>query len=493
MRTNNLFNPKKLLLLFLVGTVGLTGCKKFLDINENPNNPDTATPTLLLPTVQAAVGQVVGNGFQVYGNFYAQYWTQNPTSSQYKSTDQYNVGNASFDRPWLTLYRTALINSQLIINNEDAGNEYIKGMAYIMKAYAFQLATDAFGDVPYTEALQGNQYGQPKYDSQEAVYDAIFDNIDKGIALLNTSKSTSPGEQDMLFKGDITKWKAFANTLKLRAYLRLVNVNEAKAKAGITALYANSPTFLTTDASIAYSTTGGNENPFYNESVALGRVQNAVASSTAVDNFKKNNDKRVSRFYSLVEGQTALYSIPQGAYNNPAVLKVVSIPSALVGGDANNGASATAPVKLMSAAESKFLQAEAVARGYAGGTVDALFQEGINASFAATGLTPADASAYYTTAPDAKPALDAAGTVEAKVKAIVTQKYYAMCGFQGFEAWSDYRRTGYPSFIMPSQASVIGAGRMPERLLYPSSEATSNLSFPGNQPIYAPLWWAKAK
>ncbi|WP_432709317.1 SusD/RagB family nutrient-binding outer membrane lipoprotein [Pedobacter sp.] len=491
MRTSNIFNSKNLLLLLLVGTIGLTGCKKSLDINENPNNPDSASPSLLLPTVQAAVGQLVGNSFQVYGNLWGQYWTQSPNSSQYRAIDQYNITNSSFDRPWLTLYRSALINAELIINTQGAGLEHTKGMAYLLKAYSFQLATDAFGDIPLTEALKGSEFGQPKYDAQALVYDSLFSYIDKGTALLNTSISSSPGEQDMIFSGDVNRWKAFANTLKLRAYLRIAQVDPSKAKAGIVALYATNPTFITSDAAIKYSTTGGNQNPLYNEMVALSSTQNLVASSTAVSAFNRNNDKRVSKFYDLVEGQTVLNSIGQGTYGQSGVEKIVSIPSSLVGGNASVGASATAPVKLISVAESFFLQAEAVARGWAAGDVNTLVQQGITASFVATGLTAADASAYYAAAPDAKEALDLALTAEAKIKVIITQKYYAMCGFQGFEAWTEYRRTGYPDFLVTSAASVIGAGRLPERMVYPNSEATSNLSFPGNVAVYTPMWWAK--
>ena len=474
----------------MVGTIGVTGCKKFLDINENPNNPDSAAPTLLLPTVQAAVGQIVGNSFQVYGNIWGQYWTQSPNSSQYKTIDQYNVTNTAFDRPWLTLYRNALINAELIINSQGSSLEHTKGMAYIMKAYAFQLTTDAFGDVPLTEALKGNSYGQPKYDKQAMVYDSIFNFIDKGTALFNTANSATPGEQDLVFQGDVNKWKAFANTLKLKAYLRLVKVDEAKAKAGIAALYATNPTFVGQDAIIKYSTTGGNENPLYNEMVALGRTQNLVASSTAVNALRKTATKD---WLNLRPGRrsTELNSITQGSYAASGVAKIVSIPSSLVGGNANSGGSATAPVKLISAAESYFLQAEAVARGYASGDVAALVQQGITASFTATGLTAADAAAYYATAQDAKAALDLAVSAEAKVKVIITQKYFAMCGFQGFEAWTEYRRTGYPDFLITSVASVLGEGRLPKRLLYPNSEATSNLSFPGNVPLYTPVWWNK--
>ncbi len=491
MRTKNIFNPKMIVLLFLVGALGLSGCKKFLDINQNPNNPDSANPALLLPTVEAAVGQIVGNSFQVYGGIFSQYWTQSPNSSQYKVYDQYALTNTAFDRSWLILYRNALVNADLIIKSQGNSLEYTKGIAYVLKAYSYQLTTDAFGDVPLSEALKGNSFGSPKYDTQEVVYDSIFNYIDKGVALLNTTNSASPGAQDIVFQGDVPSWKAFANTLKLRAYLRLTKINAAKAEAGIRAIYASSPTFLTKDAAIKYSTTGGNENPLYNEMVALSRTQNLVASSTAVTAFKNNNDPRLAKFYDLVPGQTVLNSIVQGTFAASGVAKTVSIPSTLVGGNAANSGSATAPVKLISLSESNFLQAEAAARGWGSGDVATLFKLGITNSFIATGLTAANADTYYAAAPDALAAITTALTTEAKVKAIITQKYYAMCGFQGFEAWTEYRRTGYPNFLIISKASTLGAGRIPLRFLYPNSEITSNLNFPGSVTAFTPVWWGK--
>lgn len=225
--------------------------------------------------------------------------------------------------------------------------------------------------------------------------------------------------------------------------------------------------------------------------LALGKVQNLVASSTAVNAFTRNSDKRLPKFYDLVDGQTTLNSIVQGSFAASGVAKVVSIPSTLTGGNAANSGSATAPVKLISASESAFLQAEAVARNYASGTVSNLLTTGVRASFVATGLTANDADAYLAAAPDGQAALSAATTSEALVKVIITQKYYAMCGTQGFEAWSEYRRTGYPDFLITSVGSNIGAGRTPLRLLYSSAESTSNLNFPGNIVIYTPVWWDK--
>lgn len=485
-------NLKQAIFIGLVVAAGFTGCKKYLDVNQNPNNPDNADPVLLLPTTQAALSQVVGNSFQIFGNIWAQYWTQSPLSSQYKSIDQYNPTTTAFDNSWLNLYRVALVNADLITKSTEPQLENTKGIAYLMKAYAFQLATDAFGDVPVAQALQGSAFPNPKYDAQQAVYDSIFVYINKAMPLLNTTTAVSPGNQDMIFQGDMTKWVAFANTLKLRAYLRLSKANAAKAQAGIQALYATSPAFLTVDASIQYTSTGGNENPLYNEmaSPTLGKVQNIVASSTVVNAFIANNDPRLAKFFTLFIDKVAptdsLESIPQGSYVANATKKV-SPPSPLVGGKADDPTSATAPVKLISAAESYFLQAEAVARGWATGNVTTLYTAGITASFTATGA--GDPTTYIATAPAGLQALTTAVTVNDKVKAIITQKYFAMCGFQGFEAWTEWRRTGYPTFFVTSAASILPAGQMPLRMRYPNSELVSNSSYPGTVALNLPVWW----
>lgn len=491
MKTRYLYIPKELLALLIIGLMTFSGCKKFLDVNENPNNPSTATPVLLLPTVEAAVGQLVGNNYQIYGNIWAQYWTQSPSSSQYRSLEQYNVTNTAFDRPWLITYRNALQNAQTIINSNTPNNERIRGMAYILKAYTVQLTTDAYGDIPLSEALNASEFGSPKYDAQAVVYDSIFRYIDLGLADLGAANATDPGEQDLIFQGDVALWTAFANTLKLRAYLRLSQVDAPKAQAGVAALFNSGATFLNQDASIEYSTTGGNENPLYNEMVGLGRTQNLVASGTAVRQFIRNNDPRLQEYYDVFPdpspaADTVAY-IPQGSYRANSG-KNVSSPSALVGGNAVDPASAVSPVKLISAAESYFLQAEAVARGWGGsaGNLTTLFNSGIQASFDAAGI-PSAAGTYIATAPDAK----LPGTSGGNIRAIITQKYYAMCGFQGFEAWTEWRRTGYPEFLVTSAASIIGAGRMPLRMLYPNTEVTTNLNYPGTIPVYEPVWWDK--
>lgn len=485
MKIKNIINTRNAFLMLLVGTLSLTGCKKLLDVNENPNFPDNATPNLLLPTVEASLGQLVGNSFQIYGNIWAQYWTQRPSASQYRTFDQYNVQGTTFDRSWVIIYRNALQNAQTIITSTTANSDKTKAIAYLLKAYTYQVATDAFGDIPLTDALQAESIRSPRYDKQSVVYDSIFNYIDKGLALAKND-GLSPGEQDMIFQGDMSKWTAFGNTLKLKAYLRLAKIDAAKASAGIAALQAANATYLAEDAEIQYTTTGGNQNPLYNEMIALGSTQNLGASGTAVEEFKKNSDLRAFQFYSLTAGVTdSIAYIAQGTSNLSAnAKKIVSTPSPLVGGDVLNPLSAVATVKLISASESAFLQAEAVARGWASGNVKSLFESGILASFTAANIA-GQAANYITTAPDAILPAD----LEGKIRAIIVQKYYAMCGTQGFEAWTEFRRTGYPTFIKPSAASVLPAGLMPLRFLYPNSEATSNSNYPGTVPLTQAVWW----
>lgn len=473
----------------------ITGCSKFLDVNDNPNNPGSSSPDLLLPTTQVSLGIAVGNSLQIYGNVLGQYWTQNPSSSQYKSIEQYAFTNSNFNYPWMFLYGDALVNLQLIINNDngtDQDQQYV-AIAYILKAYGLQLATDAFGDVPNSGALKGTGESSPTYDKQQSIYDSIFKFIEKGKSLMDPNSEYLPGSQDLVFGGDMDKWAAFANTLELRAYMRLSQVDEAKAKAGVAKLFASKAVFLNEDAELQYSTTGGNQNPLYINMVGLGKTQNVVASGTVIKAFKRNNDPRMFALYVKLSGRDTIAYIAQGDYNateknadGEDVAKKVSPPSSLVAGNAQDDKSAVAPVLLISASESYFLQAEAAARGWGKGslTAEALFKKGIEASFDADGIGSSAAN-YIKTAQDAV----FPGKPTDQIKAIITQKYYAMCGSQGFEAWTEWRRTGYPDFFTKS-ATAQGQD-FPLRFLYPNSEVTSNLNYPGTVPMDTPVWWDK--
>lgn len=460
----------------------ISGCSKFLDINDNPNKAESADPALILPSSQAAIAMVVGCQFQIYGGIWNQYWTQNFGNSQYKSIEQYLIQGSSFDRPWQTLYADAMQDLQLIINKsgEERYRQYA-AISLLMKAYDLQLLTDAFGDVPLKDALQGetNENYAPHYDAQAEIYDSIFAMVDRAKGWIDPESTFLPGSEDLVFGGDMDQWTRFANTLKLRAYLRLSYVNAAKAEAGIKALQTSGAEFLTGAAQIDYITTGSNNNPLYAELFALGQFRQLRASNTLFKQMQYRNDPRINVYFQLISGVRR--GMDQASYD---VGPNGSTPAPIFGADPLNAAAALAPVKLISDYESYFLQAEAVARGWmTGGNAATLFQQGIQASFDAYQATP---GAYITTQVAGFPATG----VEAQVDSIITQKYFAMALNQNFEAWTEWRRTGYPNnFFVKPITGTLPAGTYPSRFLYPNTELTRNPNFPGAKIVTDKVWW----
>ena len=165
-----------------------------------------------------------------------------------------------------------------------------------------------------------------------------------------------------------------------------------------------------------------------------------------------------------------------------------SKPGPAIGGpitadDPNGGADA--PVIFLSAAESYFLQAEAIARGWGTGDAKEMYENGIASSFIFWNLSDADINDYLGQAAIQFPA---AGSAEQQVKAIITQKWASMCGTENIEAWTEWRRTGYPDFFVISKTSSIGA-KFPTRILYPDSEVTSNPNTPPQKTVSDKVWW----
>lgn len=487
-------NKKQIIRGFLLcGAIVLatfTSCKKdFLDINNNPNAPIDVSVTELLPSAELAIAHAVGNHLQIYGGLYAQFWTQNPSSSQYKTFENYSPSSDDFDDLWAIIYSDGLKDLQTVINKGTTGglSNYV-AIGKILQGYAFQALTDNFGDVPFSQALQEeNGILSPAYDSQQNIYSGIISLVKSGIASIDeTAGAIHPEDEDLLLHGDMSLWRKFGNTLLLRMYMRLSEVSPSVAQNGIADLEANSAEFLSfaEEVRIDYTATGGNTNPLYSSIVDLNFVQNLVASATVINYMNTNSDPRIDVFYfpSSTGNQVG---IAQGNYAIPAGTPV-SLPGAATGGDGGDDASALAPVKLMTGYESMFLQAEAVARGWMTGDDQTLYEDAIDESFESYGFDFTDAQTYFTQPAIAYPA---SGTVQQKVEAIITQKWAAMCGNQNDEAWIEWRRTGYPTFFTISVNTILGPGRFPQRFFYPSIEVTRNGNFPGQHLIDSKVWW----
>ncbi len=509
---------KKITILAVLGiAIGFSSCKKYLDVNANPNGAAVPTVKTLLPAAQLYLGSAQGVDLEIAGSFFAQYWTQSPGASQYHNLDQYAPGQDAFSTAWSNLYSANENFFQLYKLADSQKAAPYMAISLLMQAYTFQLITDGWGDVPFTQALKG-QYADghvvnPKYDSQMVVYNGILAYIDSANVLI-AKGGTTPGADDLVYGGDMVKWQEFSNTLALRTYMRMSEINPTAAANGVAALYANATTAVFIgneagdDAVIKYGFNAANSNPLYAEETGLQNVQNFVGSNTCIDSLESNNDPRLYLFYEPVSGSSSFAGLAQGLYNGIAYTGY-SFPTVYVAGDAQNLNKTTAfnsgnaPVNFITSYESIFLQAEAVARGWTTGDDQALFYAGINASFNyyaaqltdvyGTPLTSSIDSDYlYGTALGSGPGYwtvyPATGSVQQKVQFIITQKWFAMCGNQGFEAWTEWRRTGYPNWLTYSVSSIIG-NTFPKRLTYPSTESTVNSAFPGLKPLTQKVWW----
>ena len=519
---------KILIIAVIVLATGASSCKKFLDVNKNPNISPTAETNLLLSSTEVYIGTAVGVDLETDGSLWAQYWTQNPNASQFRQLEQYQPTSDDFNSSWELLYSNAGEDLyQLEKLAIDKKQKQYQAVALLLKAYVFQLVTDAWGDAPFTEALQGARNDghivSPHYDAQQVIYTGIIKLIDQASALIDPGDQVHPGADDLIYGGNMELWQKFANTLKLRILLRLSEKDPTTAQAGIMALGSGPFLGEGEDAQINYSSTAGGKNPLYAEQVGLTQTQNIVASRTCVDSMNSNNDYRAYIFYEPI-ATGAVVGVRQGDYDAVLAPGSFSIGSYYVAGDANDDRSALAPVKLITGYESYFLQAEAAARGWStGGDAKTLFEQGIHASlfayaaaFDAEGITVSDPSidtnltaavpltadyAYHAYLegdslwawPDMIPpaywgTYPTSGTVQQKVRHIITQKWFSMCGNQGFEAWTEWRRTGYPDFFQVSANSLIG-NVFPRRFIYPNEEVTRNANFPGLKFVTDRVWW----
>jgi Starch-binding associating with outer membrane len=465
-----------------------TSCKKdYLDINTDPNNPTKAAINLVLPTAQGYAAYVMGNPFQVIGGFWAQYWTQGPTGSQYNNYDQYTITSANFDRQWRDIYAGSLNDLRYVIEegtNTDQKN-YV-AVAKILQAYLFQIITDLHGDIPFSDALKAGEGNiTPKYDTQLDIYDGLIKLVDEGLALIDVNSGNHPAKDDLIYGGNMQQWIRFANTLKLKIYLRQSYVRPAVAEAGIKALYTANAAFIGEgdEAKVRFTTTQFNENPLYAHFKALGE-QNVLASETALDYMLNHDDARVDAFYRPAEAAPNTgnqVGIVQGNGKN----LTGNLSDLMFSKPGTDIAGQAAPVVFFGEAESLLLQAEAIVRGWGTGNAQTLYNNAILLSFKRWGFSQADYNTYVAHADVVFPA---AGTAEQKIRAIILQKWVSLDGTENVEAWTEWRRTGYPD-IFTISATANNGGKFPARLLYPDSEVTSNPNTPPQKNITDKVWW----
>lgn len=498
-------NSFKILVIFLA-ILTITSCnKEWLDVNEDPNNAKSATAELVLPSGIVSAGAEIGGYYNLLGGFWSQYWSQSNAANQYKPMDQYQIpANSTFNRVYREVYVGALSDLQFAIDESNKNENWpMFLMATVMQAYTWEFMTDLYGAIPYKEAFQGDAETQnfnPNFDSGEVIYDDLIARIDSALSKDLTQELTPAQKNaDFLFGGEVSNWIKFANTLKLKMYMRQMYSNEAKAEAGVKALYTAGANFLDDDAALKMFVDAENkDNPLYaSNNRKLNVATNLRISATIYDYFYQNNDPRLSY---IVEDATQTNPMPQGGFNiSSTKLDPTSVAVFHLG--------PTDPVYFISLLESDLLQAEAIAKGWGTGDDKALYDAAITNDFTRKGIATDTLTTLL--GPGGVYEYPSAGTFEEKQEAIIMAKWSCMAGSQSAEAFFETNRTGYPristepawkdgayntayvgGFRTYSLESAIGK-KFPKRMIYPQDELNLNSNCPTQTKIFDKIWWDK--
>ena len=472
---------KHLIYSIILLLVTVTCTNDFEEINTNNNNPVAASEELLLPTVLLDLSNLTVNETHYFGEIIGQYSAR----YQFNDVDLYQWG--ADDRFWSPLYgilQDVKDIETIAISKENLNYEAI---AKILKAYIFSIITDAYGDVPMSEANRADEgIFSPVYDSQEAIYDKLLSLLEEANNKIDLNTTVNG---DRLFDGDMMRWKKFANSLRLRMLLRISGVrNVSTAMVEIVSNPSTYPVFesINDDAVYQYSGVfpdipivsepgGGREFEYFLQ----------IPTTHFINVLLQNNDPRLVLWVSPRDCDLAdpgcIQDRTQGV-----------VPGLLIGdiGDPSNYSrraveffeSATLIRGIfMTYSELNFILAEARENGIINmGSAQEYYNKGVMASFSHWGVTmPGD---FLTT------------TIPYTTQRLYEQKWLALY-HTGVETWFDWKRTGKPDFIQAGPATVNG-GKVPVRLMYPTLEQSLNatnynaaVSLMGGDNINVSSWW----
>ena len=486
-------------ILAVVLALTTVACDDYLDINQNPNNNryDNVTPPQILAGAAVSAYRVQARNMTVLGNYFMQNWYNNIygyTGVSGAMDYTYEIDNTFNAAIWDGLYpQIKNLNDIVEYSSEDYDNH--KAAALILKAFYMQYIVDLYGDAPYSEAFQGGLEISPAYDDDAQIYASLIGDINTAFDLFDNTDSSDAafGSEDVIFAGDVDKWKAFGNFVKAKLLLRESNVADAAFLSEQFGQITASGLFPTEAILInpGYNdATDAQLNPYYNlwytaagtsvrpttYYVASGFIADFLNGQTTSYNgpstgFVYSNivDQRRSVLYELNGGVVTAAYQGQGVGDPglPATISAAELVPGL-GTDGSDGYVVSLP-------EIKFLLAEAISRGYLSGDAKTEFENGVIASFTQLGLSSATATSYLASV-NSLPNVGWNGGANA-ISSIMTQKWLATNSINPIEAYIDLTRTGYPSLPLPT--STVRSHR-PYRLQYPSSEVTANSA---NMPI----------
>jgi len=483
---------KNLASLGAVVLLGLSGCNtdKLIKVNENPNNPTSAPPQAVFTyATRVAMARWFGsNPTNMRGPVLT---AQHLAQVQYPDEDQYlRLDGTVTDGSFIFTYASELKNFQAVINAGKAANEpLLWGPAQVMRSLIFGYVTDVWGDVPYSEALKGDDADaviQPAYDAQKDIYTGLFNDLSGAVTAIAGGGATSLGAADPIYAGNSLRWQRFANSLRLRHAMRLANKDPATAQAQITAALAAPGGVIASNSDNAQMNWPGD-----------GIYDNPWAANNRTRDDHRLSDRLMGQMLPVNDPRVAVYAQPTLCYQDPTKTgcpasppQYAGMPNALTATDAAtysltssrpgrvfystnrfcNGCTgltgARFPSFVLTYAEVSFTLAEAAERGWIPGSAAVFYTQGIQASMAQWGVTDATAIATFL----ARPEIAYLGGTPG-LRQIALQKWIALYS-DGVEAWSEWRRTCVPETIKPGPAAIIGS--VPRRYEYSIREHSVN-------------------
>lgn len=469
--------------LLVLGTMSCT--KDFTDINTNPNAPIEVQPSLLLRQVIYNYGDEMAYEGFVAGNLLSQHFTM----VDFNLFDRHDLSSPQVGgNPWPVLYRN-LRDNELILEQarSNSAAAVYEGPALILKAYIAAALTDIYGNVPYFNALKG-QEGQvtPAYDEQSEIYTAaggILDNLEQGTAAIAAYQGAQALEGDIIFGGDLGKWTAFANSLRFKYLMRASR--KLDAAADLQAIYDSGNFISENSANAVFNFAGEQPNNFRMANLRAGDFNLFIMSATVEDILKDLDDSRMNVFFRPFQND-ATQSEFSGLVNGPdASATSISVADFSLTGTIFRENTGILDANFMTASELHFLIAEAAEQGLITADAKAHYESGVSASFDywSAGM-PTD---YLTTGSAAYGANGAD-----KVEQIITQKWLHNM-INGYEGWIEWRRTGFPA--LRTVSASLNNDLIPVKMPYPPDEQALNatnynaaIGSEGNT-VNVPVWW----
>lgn len=426
-------------------------------LNVDPKHPSTLPAETFFSSSQYNLinRMVTPSVNSNISRFFTQQWSQTTYTDESNYdfvTRQINTNHWNFMYNDV-LYGFKLTADKLAVEAEPTLDPDVtvnkKATTEIMAIYAWANLVDTFNNVPYSEALKPTGAGstlQPKYDDAKTIYADLLKRLDAAIGSIKQNKQGF--SSDLIYGGDMQHWYKFANSLKLKLGINLVDVDAALAKSTVESAYNKAFTSNADNATIDFP--GGQyANPI---NLELAGRTDYVGSDVLINALKAKNDPRISSFFEKTGAGTYLGG-PYGSNNNYGSFSHVNETYV------NNE---TAQGDILDYAEVCFILAEAAQRGFSvGGTAAAWYDKGVLASMSYWHVASADATTYLAANP-----YDAANWK----KSIGEQAWLAMYN-RGYEAWTFSRRLDFPKFVNPVGSDTKA---VPTRMTYPAPEQSLN-------------------